>query len=93
MSPPKTLTGVSKPIPWPPAGARFPGDRVIWSPMKFPERSNKREVSFTMLDPITAPVFVPVILASDLVQDISESVHEAESVPEIIHDFLRENHQ
>lgn len=84
MQPPKTLTGVSKPIPWPPAGARFPGDRVTWSPMKFSEPSNKREVSFAMLDPKTAAEFVPVILASDLVDDISESVHEAESVAEII---------
>lgn len=99
-SPPQTLSGVSNPIPWPPLGARFPGDHIPWPPMQFLAQPITTEVSDLMdnevsvsdLDPESTLGSESVFSALELVDDFSELVHEGESIPDITEDFPPANH-
>jgi hypothetical protein len=99
-SPPQTLSGISKPIPWPPSGARFPGDRIFWPPMRFPEPSITNEISDLMdrkasvseMDPDSTIGSESVFSALELADDFSDSAHERESIPYITEDLPPAKH-
>jgi hypothetical protein len=42
-TPPHTISAISKPIPWPPSGARFPGDRIPWIPIQLSHSASANE--------------------------------------------------
>lgn len=99
--PPHTLLGISKPIPWPPSGARFPGDRISWLPMRFPEPLLTHEVSDSIDGELPA---LHLDSESDLGSEVAcptlgvvdesfEVVQEVEPASDADEDFSLENYR